>query len=550
MTRSVPLAPACLLLLFAAALHADENQLRQDEAALMNAGIRTDGPGLLAFYRQHTTTSADETTIRKLVTEMGDDRFRVRERASGQLTSLGNKAVPFLQAALKNTDLEISRRAERCLSQIEHGASEALLVSAARLVAARKPDGADRVLLDYLAGADKEHLIEATLDALVALARAGGKPNPLLVEALAEKNPRRRAAAAVALTRAGDTDTRPAVRKLLADSDSSVRLRVGLALAWAKEKESLPTLVQLLGELPPNDTGPIEDLLYRLAGEDAPTVPRGSTEEEGKKFRAAWEEWLKGKKDKLDLAKLTEEAKPRGHTLLVLLEASRIVDLDEKNRERFRINDVAFPLDAQYLPGDRVLVAEYNGGRVTERNSKGEVAWEHKIDQPLVAQRLPGGNTFIATATQLVEVDKAGKVVWNQPPPRGGRIMKATRLRNGDTAVITLLGVSRFIQIDKNAKEVRSFGVDQRTSGGRVEILGNGNVLLSDRDTNRVVEVDYQGKPVWEASLDQPIAAVRLPSGNTLVTFMNAQRAVEVDRKGKQVWEYNAGTRVTRAWRH
>jgi hypothetical protein len=227
-----------------------------------------------------------------------------------------------------------------------------------------------------------------------------------------------------------------------------------------------------------------------------------------------------------------------------------VADLDEKKRERFRIDGLDFPLDAQYLPGDRVLVAEYQGGRVTERNSKGEVLWEKKVANPLAAQRLPNGNTFIASPSELVEVDRSGKEVWSQPPPNGGRIMKATRLRNGDTAIITLLGVARFTQIDIDGKEVRGFGVEQRTSGGRIDVLPNGNVLLTERDTNRVLEVDAKGQTVWQAAIDQPVAAVRLPNGNTLVTTYNQMRAVEVDRKGKEVWEYKGESRVTRAWRH
>ena len=46
-----------------------------------------------------------------------------------------------------------------------------------------------------------------------------------------------------------------------------------------------------------------------------------------------------------------------------------------------------------------------------------------------------------------------------------------------------------------------------------------------------------------------PIVATRLPNGNTLVTSFNQQRAVEIDSNGKEVWEYKTDTRVTRAWR-
>ncbi len=551
MFRLVSLTFSCFLLFSGRAAAADDT-LPQDETALRAAGVTPDGPGLLAFLRQHTTTQADESSLKKLIRELGDDRFRTRERASAALVAMGTRAMPFLNGAVKDTDLEVSRRAERCLDMIAKGSSDALIGSAVRLLAARKPAGSDRALLDFLAGTDKETLIETALEGLTALALVEKKPNPVLVNALSEANPAKRAAAGVALTRGGAKDALPEVRKLLADPKQAVRLRVGLALVEGKEKEALLPLIQLLGELPVSETGLLEDLLYRLAGDNPPALPAGVTPEDRKKVQTAWEGWFRAGKDKIDLAVLTEALKTRGHTLVVLLDQGRIAYLDQNKKVSWQIDKIDFPLDAQLLPGQRVLIAEYQGNRVTERNTKGEVIWERKLVQPVVAQRLPGGNTFIATPTQLIEVDKTGKEVWTQGPPRGGRIMKAQRLRNGDTAVITMLGgiTARFVLIDRDGKEVRNFAVEQRTSGGRVEMLPNGNVLLCERDANRVIEVNQQGKAVWEARFEQPVAAVRLPNGNTLVTSYSQFRAVELDRLGKEVWEYRAETRVTRAWRY
>ncbi len=543
MPRLVPFIAASLIALLPLAGRAAD----EDEAALRDAGVGTEPGALLAFFRSQTTTDADETLIKKLLRDLGDDHFRVRERASGQLVSMGTRALPHLRGAVDDSDLEVSRRAQRCIEQVQRGASEALIISAARLVAAKKPAGAERVLLDYLGSADKEPLIEATLDALVKFALVDGKPSPVFVNALAEKNPKVRAAAAVALVRAGSAD---AVKKLLQDPTPSVRLRVGLALVDAKEKDALPVLIALLGEMPSTETGLVEDLLFRLAGEKAPNVPSGTTPEERKKAQALWEEWYRAGKDRIDLAKLAEEMKPRGFTLVVLLDAGRVVDLDAGKKPRWQITGLEFPLDVHLLPGERVLVAEYRGNKVTERNSKGEVLWEKKVLQPIVAQRLPNGNTFIASAKQLLEVDRAGKEVWSQPPPANGQVMKAARLRNGDTAVITMLGATRYYQMDRDGKIVRQFAVEQRTSGGRLEVLPSGNLLLAERDNNRVVEMDTQGKIVWEAKFVQPVAAVRLPNGNTLVTSMDQPRAVELDRKGNEVWDYRNDTRVTRAWRH
>jgi len=64
-----------------------------------------------------------------------------------------------------------------------------------------------------------------------------------------------------------------------------------------------------------------------------------------------------------------------------------------------------------------------------------------------------------------------------------------------------------------------------------------------------VAEYDAKGNVVWQAALPEPITAVRLANGHTLVTFMTKKQGVEVDREGKVVWDYSAKTRVTRLFR-
>jgi hypothetical protein len=341
----------------------------------------------------------------------------------------------------------------------------------------------------------------------------------------------------------------PAVRRLLNDREPEVRLRAALALAAAGDREAVPVLIALLDRLPPQQAGLAEDLLYRLASDKAPAELSGDDEASRRRYRAAWEGWWREHGARVEPACLARAARRPGDTLVVLLDAGRVIDLDESNRPRWQVDGLEMPLDAQPLPGDRVLVAEYRAGRVTERNRKGEVVWEKKVEEPLAAQRLADGHTFIASRREVVEVDRDGKAVFSYRRPGGELIMKAQRLANGDVALVTLLGVPRYVRVDRAGKEVRSFGVGLRTSGGRVDVLTNGHVLIPEMDNNRVVEYDADGKVVWEAGAEQPIAAVRLPNGHTLVTSMNQHRAVELNRAGKEVWEYRADTRVTRAFR-
>src|SRR5262249_2625114 len=154
----------------------------------------------------------------------------------------------------------------------------------------------------------------------------------------------------------------------------------------------------------------------------------------------------------VDLAKLTEAPHWYGYTLVVLLDLGQVMELDANNKPRWHIEGLQFPLDAQWLPGNRVLVAEQGGNRVTERNQKGEILWERKVSAPIVAQRLPNGNTFIATQTQVSEVDRDGKEVFSQMRPDNELIMRAQRLRTGEIALITQ--GQRFVRLDVTGKEL------------------------------------------------------------------------------------------------
>jgi hypothetical protein len=520
-----------------------------DEQILKQAGVGTDDMSLLNFFRQRTPNDAE---IRALVRKLGDDDFQTREKASRELTNLGPPAIPYLREALKTGDPEVVRRAEECLRNIGTGTSPALIAAAARLLAGRKPAGATEVLLAYLPKVEGASTEEEVLRALRVLALRDGKPDPVLMTALADLSPGKRAAAAVALAHSGAKDAWPAIHRLLKDPEVTVRLQVGLALTTLKEKDAVPVLIDLLPQLTYAQLGPVEDVLYRLAEDKAPDLAAGSDPETRRKYRDAWARWWKDEGDKLDLARLDQAARFLGYTMVVLLDAGRIMEVDADNKLRWQIENLNYPLDAQLLPGDRVLVAEYKGNCVTERSRKGEILWKKDLEGPLMAQRLPGGNTLIATRFQLLEVDQSGKQVFAYMRSQGDQIMKAQKQpARGEIGLITNGGpnTSLFVRLNAEGKEVSSFPVGVRTSGGRVEMLPNGHVVMPLKDENKVVEYDLQGRVVWQAAFPDPVAAIRLRNGHTLITAYQSQRAVEVDQTGKEVWQYKADQRLTRAWR-
>ncbi|MFO0926734.1 MAG: hypothetical protein U0736_06790 [Gemmataceae bacterium] len=328
-----------------------------------------------------------------------------------------------------------------------------------------------------------------------------------------------------------------------------MRLNVALALARLGEKAAVPVLIAEMDQPPSPRFGQAEDLLMQLAG---PKSPRMTEDDEParKQYRRDWEAWWKTSAATADLAGLAQRMRPVGNTVVVLLDDNQILELDATRKPRWKIDDVEMPLDLQRLPGDRVLLAEYKANRITERTSKGEIVWTRKVDEPLVAQRLPTGNTLIANRREVIEIDPAGKQLFSFSPPGGAQIMRACKVPGGDILLVTQLGVTRFLRINRFGKDVCGFAVEVGTSGGRLDLTPTGTVLVPEMYNNRVCEYDADGRIVREMSVQQPITAVLLPNGNVLATSMTEKRAVELTRSGREVWEYRRDTRVTRAVRY
>src|SRR5262249_33602715 len=153
--------------------------------------------------------------------------------------------------------------------------------------------------------------------------------------------------------------------------------------------------------------------------------------------------------DKLQLARLDTRQQMLGYTLVVDLydqikRGGRVAELDRRGKVRWEIAGVNLlqgPVHAQVLPGDRVLIAEYNVNRITERDLKGKVLWERPMNQPKSVQRLPNGNTFMVGQGQIIEIDKAGKEVLNYNRMNFWDIVSATRLKNGEIIFVTQQGL-------------------------------------------------------------------------------------------------------------
>jgi HEAT repeat protein len=406
-----------------------------DEEVLRRHKVGTDDASLHAFLR---TRRVNPRRLKELVRQLGDDDFAIREKASARLMGLGRRAVPLLNAAAKSPDVEVARRAHKCLKRIRERTRISLdLFVVRRLVRGHSP-GTLEALLRYLPYAADESVQEEIWYGLESLAVDKGGLAPALVAALRDPLPERRAVAACLLGHLGREKERKEARRLLKDANAWVRLRAAQGLLAGGETVGVPTFIELVGsETPLPLAWQAEELLHWAAGKSAPEV----TLEDGRKAqrqrcRLAWEKWWGTKKGEQGwFGKEVRCVAPRLFLVGERGNQSSVIWLCGCDGSvRWRLRTAAFLTDAHLVGGDHILLCDYGSrnlqGSVRELTVQGRELrlWSKKGAQR--CWRLPNGNTLIWSldSFELFEITQRGEEVYRRAWPREKGLPRAFRL--------------------------------------------------------------------------------------------------------------------------
>lgn len=304
---------ALLVLLFAAgslsAAPPAEKITPEDEKLLKAAKIDTEGPALIDYFHKRTTTPKEREQIDALIRLLGDDSFKVREKASEDLLARGTLALPQLRHALNDPDEEIRERAREGIAAVESKTNPALSVAVVHALRVRAPAESVKTLLEYLPDAENDAVTEELLMALTVLGVKENKVDTLLVEALKDKNPICRSAAALVVGRFGTAEQRRGVHALLTDTDMRVRFRAAQGLLAARERLAIPALIALLSEAQPELAARAEELLACVASARAIHQPITENAALNRQIRNAWEQWWK-QNGKMDLSRADVDLPP------------------------------------------------------------------------------------------------------------------------------------------------------------------------------------------------------------------------------------------------
>ncbi|HTU18494.1 MAG TPA: HEAT repeat domain-containing protein [Gemmataceae bacterium] len=263
-----------------------------DDQILKNVHLDTTGPVLLAFFRQRVTPSVDAVYAARLTKQLGEPDAAVHAKAMAELVGLGPLAVPALRRAVNHAgNEETLTRARKCLQAIEGPGGSAVVQSAVRLLAARRPEGAVEALLNYLPFSDDDTVVQEIETALLAVGLRDGKPESALMRALTDPTPIRRSLAARVVCQIGGSAGRKAVHSLLGDAKPSVRMQAALSLTDSHDAEAMPVLIDLVADLPLEGRKRVEEYLTELAGEWAVQTPQGGDAVSAKLRRQLWSAW-------------------------------------------------------------------------------------------------------------------------------------------------------------------------------------------------------------------------------------------------------------------
>lgn len=257
------------------------------------------------------------------------------------------------------------------------------------------------------------------------------------------------------------------------------------------------------------------------------------------------------------------------HSFLGLGKANRSVIVDEDGKVAWKLDVPAS--DGWVLPNGNVLLAVYptekypRGGVIEVRRDSKEIVFTYQGQQKEIStvQPLKNGSYLIAELgpkPRAIVVDRKGTILketafqcQKQNAHMQTRMLR--RLDNGNYIAPHLLDFAVKEYDPDSGKVLKVLATDDRGREKRdwpftAIRLANGNTVIGCTNGNRVIEVNPEGKIVWQVSnddigeslFDDACGVQRLPNGNTVVTSYHAKgsdvKLFEVTRDKQVVWRY------------
>jgi hypothetical protein len=191
------------------------------------------------------------------------------------------------------------------------------------------------------------------------------------------------------------------------------------------------------------------------------------------------------------------------------------------------------------------LCCDYGGGKVCVVSAEGKIEWQWDCKSPQDCWRLPNGNYLFCFVSGALEVTPDKKTVWEYKAPTDVKVeVHACQPLPDGNVMLVECGTSRIIEVDRAGKIVKEIKL---TTAPEIKLhnqfrgtrkLGNGHYLVCFKGEGKIVELDGAGKVLRQIKVPgDPHEVVPLPEGGMLITCGDGHQVRELDAKENVVWE-------------
>jgi len=191
--------------------------------------------------------------------------------------------------------------------------------------------------------------------------------------------------------------------------------------------------------------------------------------------------------------------------------------------------------------GKPFACADFGGNKICLVDRNGQITWQYPATQPQDVWILPNGNILFSHVGGAREVTRQKHVVWEYATEERNEVHACQPLPD-DTVLIAESGPMRLIEVNRRGEITKA--VQLKTSVTRAHLqmrcarkLANGHYLVGQYGDGVVREYGPAGEMLREIPQKMAFSGIRLPNGNTLIATGDDHRIIEVDVDGKVVWE-------------
>lgn len=456
------------------------------------------------------------------------------------INSKSFKSNPALQAFLLNRaafDINIAKLIEPDSNAIKlQLQSNQVTPALIRLITLVRPANAIEIILAYIPSCHDDNIQDLLSECLGLYLNDQNTIPPALIEASTSSVEEIRTFAGRVLAKSSNEIAQKVCTTLLADSSARVRFEVARESIKNQNKSAIPILIELMTKVPAEKAETIDQTLRAIAKDKSP-----DSKNDSKADAAAWNTWWQKEGTQIVLTPGAKTQEALKNFLVVESfnqekKSGRVFLITPSGKTLWEIANLSNPTDALLLPNNKILITEQGANRITERDTKGNIAWEKSATNPFLSQRLSNGNIFIASRNKIVEVSRNGNEIFSFSYPNE-TILAACKTRTNEYALLSYNGV--FLKLDSKGNEVSKsripFPTNFGINGGAIS--QNDRVLVSIPTLNKIMEFNFSGQATWESTITMPGIPTKLPNGNVVAPSLNGSKIVEIQMDGKIIYE-------------